>query len=377
MSQTRDEHAMTESRSRGPAARVWRVLALLVWVVGLAAGCDDGESAPGLGMHEVAAPGINADSENGHELDRHDRRDGAAQPAALATDSRHEDRPATRAAKETGPAFADDAYKRWAVLVATNQTDEARGLCTTWLEDPNPSYRVEAHKCLANVVIAEGRLPHSRDLNPNATAYQPRIKAASVDEAVAHYEAVLVISPLEPDAHMGRMDVLILASRFRDANMALDETLTTFETRELLDRWFKLLGRFRQLGKYEEALAYLQVIEKHHPLDHRVVANLAAYYAMLEDYDQALIYSEKSVLLDPDDPINRWNLARLYDGRGELDRADEAYVEALALFQGADPRAPCDYFDFLLTRLNDVTRACNYAESNCQEKFESICQDAS
>ncbi len=321
--------------------------------------CGDDEGGPNLGVHEAPAP------ESGSVTAKPPTPAAAQQPLKPTAD------------RPPAPEFAEEAYKRWAVLVATNLIDEARGLCTTWLEDENPSYRIEAHKCLANVEMAQGRLPPAQELNPRASVYQPRSQAASVDAAVKHYDAALAISPLERDSHMGRIDVLILAGRYRDANAALDETLTAFDSREMLPSWFKLLGRFRKLGKYQEGLAYLQVIEKHHPLDHRVVANMAAYYAVLRQYDDALTYSEKSVLLNPDDPINKWNLARLYDSRGELGLADTTYLEALALFQDTDPRARCDYADFLATRLRDPARACSYAETGCADRAEEFCSDES
>ncbi len=267
------------------------------------------------------------------------------------------------------------AYDRWVPLITTGLTDQARALCTGWLESSQLSLQVEGHKCLANVEISTSRLPASGSLAPSATKLQPRNSRAGTDSALAHYQQAITLSPLEVDSHVGRMDVLILAERYDEANAALDETLSAFASRETLDNWFRLLARFRQLGRFEQALAFLEVMEKHHPMDHRIVANLGAYYALLKRHDKALSYAKQAVTLAPDDPINQWNLARLYDQRGELSRADTTYLQALALFRDSDPRARCDYAEFLAIRLKDRPRSCAFARSECSEHFDQHCGD--
>ncbi len=268
---------------------------------------------------------------------------------------------------------ARQAFDRWVPLVTTGQHDEATALCSGWLKEKDSGQHSEAHKCLANIAIAEARLETPQTLEPGATALRPLIAKHGVDRAVRHYEAAIAATPLDSDAHLGRMDVLILAARYREANDALEETLTAFSSRSTLETWFKLLGRFQRLGAYDEGLAFLKIMEKHHPLDHRVLSNLGAYYAIVGDHKQALTHSRRAVDLSPDDPINKWNLARMYDFRGDLHNADVVYQEALALFGGSDPDASCDYAEFLADRLQDSTRACKYARSSCERVFAARC----
>ena len=342
---------------------------LIGWIAaGLlaAAGCSD-EEHPGLGLPPAETSTEAQPREIGSTRKPPERlssvaaaRPGGARPA-----------PASSA-----PEFAEDAYQRWAVLIATGLDDEARALCTTWLEHTDPGYRIEAHKCLANVEMAAGRLTGAVTLAPGASQLQPRNEPAAVEKALAHYDAAIAISPLERQAHMGRIDVLILSGRYRDANLALDETLTAFDSRRELEHWFKLLGRFQALGKHQEGLAYLEVIEKHHPLDHRVISNLGAYYAMTGRREKALEYAKQAVVLSPDDPINRWNLARLYDHAGQLELANRAYIEALALFQDEDPKAKCDYAEFLSDRVGDTRRACEFARERCSDHYAAHCGES-
>ncbi|MBW1886516.1 MAG: tetratricopeptide repeat protein [Deltaproteobacteria bacterium] len=269
---------------------------------------------------------------------------------------------------------AREAFDRWAPLLTSGAIEEARALCGGWLGEPDRGHHGEAHKCLANVEIARSRTP-AQGLPKGGLGLRAPVSRAGVDAAVEHYVAAIAATPLDPDAHVGRVDILVVSGRYREANIALDESLQTFSSRGLLDNWFKLLARFQRAGAVDEGLAFLEVIEKHHPLDHRVVSNLGAYHAMAGNSDEALAYSERAVAINPDDPINKWNLARIYDRRGQLDDADRNYREALAVFGNADPRARCDYVEFLATRLLDTTRACEFARSRCVELYQKNCTD--
>jgi tetratricopeptide (TPR) repeat protein len=272
---------------------------------------------------------------------------------------------------------ARTAFGYWAPLIRTGDVEEARSLCTTWLERQEKGYRSEAHKCLANVEIlyATSEPDLGTTLRPGASSLEPRIDSGGVDVALEHYRQTLEIMPDDADAHLGRIDILILAGRYREANTALDETLSRFSSREMLAKWLSLIGRFRQLGRYAEGLAFLQVIEKHHPLDHRVVANLGAFYGILGADEKALTYSKKAVAINPDDPINRWNLGRLYEHDRQLDAADVTYQEALALFRGRDPDAQCYYAEFLADQILDVQRACAYSITDCIRLYQERCDD--
>lgn len=270
---------------------------------------------------------------------------------------------------------AQKAFNRWAPLVTSGAIDEARGLCGAWLGEPDRGHHGEAHKCLANVEIASSRTQVSGLPKGGEGAVRSPVTRAGVDAAIRHYEAAIAAKPLDPDAHVGRVDILVVSGRYREANIALEQSLRTFASREVLNNWFKLLGRFQHAGAVDEGLAYLKVIEKHHPLDHRVVSNLGAYYALTGNSDEALVYAERSIAINPDDPINRWNLARIYDRRGEFEKADRSYQEALAVFGDSDPKAHCDYVEFIATRLLDTARACEFARVECDELYQKNCTE--
>ncbi len=268
--------------------------------------------------------------------------------------------------------MAREAFDRWAPLVTGGALEEARSLCESWLGTPDHGHHSEAHKCLANVTIATSR-SRIDGMSAGAGPAVAPISNEGVEIAFQHYNQALARVPMDLDAHVGRVDLMILAGRYRKANALLDESLAKLASRELLDNWFKLLGRFQRAGAPHEGLAYLQVIEKHHPLDHRVASNLGAFYAMTGNDDQAQAQLERAVTINPDDPYNHWNLARVYDRRDRLEDADRHYQEALAVMNREDARARCDYAEFVATRLEDLDRACGYAKTQCAELYERNC----
>lgn len=268
---------------------------------------------------------------------------------------------------------ANQYFNHWVPLLTSGSIDEAKAICESWLDEPDRGHHAEAHKCLANVTISVSRTELS-GLPENAQGLvRSPISSEGVEGAIRHYDAAIAATPLDADAHLGRIDVMIVAGRYREANSALDSSLAAFASRALLDNWFKLLGRFQRANAIEAGLDYLKVIERHHPLDHRVISNLGAYYAIAGQYEDALAYSKRAVTINPDDPINKWNLGRVYDQQGQLEAAEQNYLEALALFGATDAKAHCDYAHFLATRIGDADRACSYAETKCGELFESNC----
>jgi len=268
--------------------------------------------------------------------------------------------------------MAHEAFDRWAPLLAAGAVDDVRALCEGWLTTQDHGQHVEAHKCLANVSIASMR-QGADTTPPSVGGGAPPVSREGVEKALAHYTSAIALSPEDQDAHIGRVDLLVLAARYREAQAQLDSSLALFQSRAMLDQWFKILGRFQRAGAPLEGLAYLQVIERHHPLDHRVASNLGAFYAMTGNDEEAQTQLERAVTLDPDDPFNHWNLARVYDKRNRLEDADRHYQEALAVMSREDLRARCDYAKFLATRLADEARACDYALRGCPELYERNC----
>ena len=104
-----------------------------------------------------------------------------------------------------------------------------------------------------------------------------------------------------------------------------------------------------------------------------MISNIGAYLAIAGQNEEAFEYSTRAMAINPDDPINKWNLAKIHEQRDELVDADRLYQEALATIDANDVRARCEYASFLALRMKDANRACTFAETECPELFEANC----
>ncbi len=172
--------------------------------------------------------------------------------------------------------------------------------------------------------------------------------------------------------------MLLTARRYDRAIAALEDSVATYRGTDALDAWIAYSQRFFEASRLEEGLAFLRVLETSYPEDHRVVANVGAFLGLLERDDAALRYSRRAVELAPGDPLNNWNLGRLYDYTGELPLADRYYGEALRLTEATENASvyACLYADFVQEKLGDAERACRLRRGSCPEDLSVKCGPA-
>ena len=81
----------------------------------------------------------------------------------------------------------------------------------------------------------------------------------------------------------------------------------------------------------DEALQLLRRLARHHPDDHRLVAQIAMVLARSGDLAAAITAARRAVELDPGNAGYRANLAVLLDRAGQRSAAIEQYQSALEL----------------------------------------------
>jgi Flp pilus assembly protein TadD len=116
---------------------------------------------------------------------------------------------------------------------------------------------------------------------------------------------------------------------------------------------------------YEDGLAYTKILEKRFPNDHRVAANMAGFLALLDRKMEALPYALRAVKLAPNDPIDNWNLGKLYDAAGKIELADGFYRKAIKFQDDEEERKDfeCGYAQFLKKRKRPG--AAKYEAAHC------------
>jgi tetratricopeptide (TPR) repeat protein len=107
-----------------------------------------------------------------------------------------------------------------------------------------------------------------------------------------------------------------------------------------------------------------------------VIGNVGAVHSVLREDAEALKYLKRAVELAPEDPIDTWNLGRLYDFMNKTDLADQWYQKALRLEKNADQLKTnsCIYGGFLEKKTKQIKRACEIEKKYCDTEEQTACK---
>ena len=138
-----------------------------------------------------------------------------------------------------------------------------------------------------------------------------------------------------------------------------------------LELWLNYTPYYIETNQHEYGIVFTETLIKQFGDDHRLYANLGAFQAMIKDDNNAIKNLEKAVKINPNSPLNTWNLARLYDYQGKYKKADQLYERALSLKAGEydtdlEPNDYCVYAEFLYERAGKKAKACEMFKSYCK-----------
>ena len=115
----------------------------------------------------------------------------------------------------------------------------------------------------------------------------------------------------------------------------------------------------------DQAIAFGKALESVYPDSHKVHGSLGGAYGLASRDDEAQRHLEKAVALAPNDPIHRWNLARLFEYIGQFAPAQKHFEQAIA--DTVDPQMKaemtCTFSTFVKDKLKDEARARLLAKS--------------
>jgi tetratricopeptide (TPR) repeat protein len=271
-------------------------------------------------------------------------------------------------------AGSEDLYS-WHKLLDEKKYEQAKQLCTEWLSRKEITHRTEAHKCLANVALSKSSMIIVEGDDVGGGSLRSGVAGEGVDEALKHLKAALSLSPNDLSIHQGRLHVLMMAGRYSDIPSALLDSIKKYKGDNAIEAWLAYSPRFHAAKQYRAGIEFLKVLDQNYPNEHRVIANLGAFYAMLKDDDNALIFAKKAVDLNPNDPINNWNLGRLYDYTNKIALADKYYLKAIELAgtKATTYQYYCVYSDFVETKLKNTQRACELRKKYCLKDYDEKC----
>jgi tetratricopeptide (TPR) repeat protein len=247
-----------------------------------------------------------------------------------------------RAAEHKEPAYSNSLEAQWMPLVEAKSLDKAKNLCGGWLSSKDAQSLTEAHKCMAELEMAQGK----------------------VDEALKDLDTALGLTPADVNAHDSKLQVLMWARRFSEMPAAL-ETAIKDCGKEGTEAWIDFSSRLLDDERFEEGLAYTKVLEKHYPKDFRVIADMGVLLAATHKSEEAATYLKRAVALKPDDALDNWNLGRVYDELGKFGLADAQLRKAIALETEKEKKQEyvCLHSEFLKKR--NRPGAAEYEKKNC------------
>jgi tetratricopeptide (TPR) repeat protein len=263
----------------------------------------------------------------------------------------------------------------WTKLIVANKCEEAKKLCTPFLESKVIFEQTEAHKCLSNVVLCGNDILTLQGDDAGGGTIGGGFKPEAVDEALKHLDLGIKLSPQDLSIHQGRLHLLEVSMRYDDMIKALDESCDIYKGKEAPDVWLAYSGELMELRQYRAGLDFMKVLEKHYPENPDILGNIGAFLSLLKKDSEAIPYLLRAAQLDPKDSINAWDLGRTYDYAGQIELADTWYQKGISLETNANRRKrdSCIYAIFVETKLHDRAQACQMEKKDCSEEDQKAC----
>jgi len=259
---------------------------------------------------------------------------------------------------------AADAKTQWQKLTRASETAKAKALCTQWMTSTDAKVVSQAHQCLASLALAQAHVPELAYGNRGGFIGEG-FGGPHVDEALGHLEKAMALTPNDLSVHQGLTFLLTHSGHLSDAPRALEKSLAVYHGADALQDWLSYASELADRGAYATGVAYMRVLEKKYPDNPDVVANVGAFLFMDGKYADALPYVKRGAELAPNDPINIWNLGRIYDRLGNNELAEKNYRKGMKLETDAAALRDkkCTFAEFLEKR-GDKTAAAHYRDGN-------------
>lgn len=267
----------------------------------------------------------------------------------------------------------------WSALIDAGRYKQAKHLCTQWQKSKLKSRRAEAEKCLANVELSGNTVLQLKGNELGGGSLGSGYEAEALNRAIAHLVKAMELSPLDLSIHKGRLHLLESGSRYEEMKAALVESLRMTRGRSNEADWIPYPAELIDAGELHPALELLFILNQEYPKSHEIIGNIAAAYAINHEYEKALPFALTAVELAPKDPIDTWNLARIYEFTGEIKSADTWYTRALALPMEESNKKEklCLYATFVETKLKNKAEACKLQDEDCSAGARPACSQNS
>ena len=265
----------------------------------------------------------------------------------------------------------------WPHLIDANKRDAAQKLCSSYVDSPKVTEKVEAQKCLANVALMGNDIVLLEGNDTGGGEIRGSYTHDAVDAAIKHLDIAMKMAPQDLSIHEGRLHILEVSGRYSEMIAALDQSCTIYKEADAVDAWLPYVGELNDMQQYQAALDFSKVLDKYYPNNPDVIGNIGAFLSILGHSAEAIPYLQRAASLAPADPINAWDLGRAYDYANQNELANRWYQKGLALQTDKKQLAEstCLYGYFVDKKLHDQKRACDLEKKSCAPKDQSACDE--
>ncbi len=152
-------------------------------------------------------------------------------------------------------------------------------------------------------------------------------KGRKFPEALEQYEKVLALDPKNMGALNSLGSIYRQLKQYRNSISALEQGIIVDEHNTQV--FYNLGFTYKDLGKYPEAEFCFNTVISHNPNDVLAYNHLGSIYCLQQHYAKAVPVFQRGLKVDPNHPILHMNLAKAYEGLGDLDKAGQEYEAAL------------------------------------------------
>lgn len=149
------------------------------------------------------------------------------------------------------------------------------------------------------------------------------------ENAIEWYRRTLKIDPSNEAAILNMGIQLRILQRYDEAQNILSTGISL--NPNAVDIWSEYGYVLHQMGRFVEAIDAYKSVLKLYPHHVRAAGNAGCCYVILKDYDSAEEYLSKAASLDPSIGLFHNQLGVVFESKGKLQEAYEAYSEAVEL----------------------------------------------
>jgi tetratricopeptide (TPR) repeat protein len=258
---------------------------------------------------------------------------------------------------------------KWQDLFNNGHLVEAEYICQYWLINGSKADKIEACKCLANIFFQRSSSLILESDNQNIDKNRIRAAGAYIDSSILYLNKGLSLDPQDISMHQGRLHILLTSGFYKNAIKIAENSINTYDSDNEIDYWISYCPYYFDAGQYESGELFCKMLLKYFPNDHRIYANIGAFLTLQEKDDEALIYCNKAIRLNPKDPLNNWNLGRLYDYIGKIDSAKVYYEKSLSIDKEWSKKnnSYCLFAEFLEKNNIDIEKAKKLRKKYCEK----------